>query len=149
MELEQEYSEHLQNPENTLQFLEKIAIKKDFWVQRDAESEQVKKIAKEQLYGEIKKHNIDMEVVSNGKRVGNDNFHRFNLLVRRLNRVESIALSDIAFYLEEDLFDFKVVISCLNEENVYLLREELVKRFNYKKKKTKLKEFMEETEDDE
>jgi hypothetical protein len=29
------------------------------------------------------------------------------------------------------------------------LREELVKRFNYKKKKTKLKEFMEETEDDE
>jgi len=149
MELEQEYSEHLQNPENTLQFLEKIAVKKDFWVQRDAESEQVKKIAKEQLYGEIKKHNIDMEIVSNGKRVGNDNFHRFNLLVRRLNRVESIALSDIAFYLEEDLFDFKVVISCLNEENVYLLREELVKRFNYKKKKTKLKEFMEETEDDE
>lgn len=149
MELEQEYSEHLQNPENTLQFLEKIAIKKDFWVQRDAESEQVKKIAKEQLYGEIKKHNIDMEIVSNGKRVGNDNFHRFNLLVRRLNRIESISLSDIAFYLEEDLFDFKVVISCLNEENVYLLREELVKRFNYKKKKTKLKEFMEETEDDE
>ena len=149
MELEQEYSEHLQNPENTLQFLEKIAVKKDFWVQRDAESEQVKKIAKEQLYGEIKKLNIDMEIVSNGKRVGNDNFHRFNLLVRRLNRIESISLSDIAFYLEEDLFDFKVVISCLNEENVYLLREELVKRFNYKKKKTKLKEFMEETEDDE
>lgn len=148
MELEQEYSEHLQNPENTLQFLEKIAVKKDFWVQRDAESEQVKKIAKEQLYGEIKKHNIDMDVVSNGKKVGNDNFHRFNLLVRRLNRIESISLSDIAFYMEEDLFDFKVVISCLNEENVYLLREELVKRFNYKKKKTKLKEFMEESEND-
>ena len=122
MELEQEYSEHLQNPENTLQFLEKIAVKKDFWVQRDAESEQVKKIAKEQLYGEIKKHNIDMDVVSNGKKVGNDNFHRFNLLVRRLNRIESISLSDIAFYMEEDLFDFKVVLSCLNEENIYLLR---------------------------
>jgi len=148
MELEQEYSEHLQNPENTLQFLEKIAVKKDFWVQRDAESEQVKKIAKEQLYGEIKKHNIDMDVVSNGKKVGNDNFHRFNLLVRRLNRIESISLSDIAFYMEEDLFDFKVVLSCLNEENIYLLREELVKRFNYKKKKTKLKEFMEEEDDE-
>jgi len=148
MELEQEYSEHLQNPENTLQFLEKIAVKKDFWVQRDAESEQVKKIAKEQLYGEIKKHNIDMDVVSNGKKVGNDNFHRFNLLVRRLNRIESISLSDIAFYMEEDLFDFKVVLLCLNEENIYLLREELVKRFNYKKKKTKLKEFMEEEDDE-
>lgn len=148
MELEQEYSEHLQNPENTLQFLEKIAVKKDFWVQRDAESEQVKKIAKEQLFGEIKKHNIDMDVVSNGKKVGNDNFHRFNLLVRRLNRIESISLSDIAFYMEEDLFDFKVVLSCLNEENIYLLREELVKRFNYKKKKTKLKEFMEEEDDE-
>lgn len=149
MELEQEYSEHLQNPENTLQFLEKIAVKKDFWVQRDAESEQVKKIAKEQLYAEIKRHDINMEIVSNGKRVGNDNFHKFNLLVRRLNKLDSFTISDIAFYLEEDLFDFKVVVSCLNEENVYLLREELVKRFNYKKKKTKLKEFMEETEDDE
>jgi hypothetical protein len=149
MELEQEYSEHLQNPENTLQFLEKIAVKKDFWVQRDAESEQVKKIAKEQLYAEIRKHNINMEIVSNGKRVGNDNFHKFNLLVRRLNKLESFTISDIAFYLEEDLFDFKVVVSCFNEENVYLLREELIKRFNYKKKKTKLKEFMEESENDE
>lgn len=144
MELEQEYAEHLQNPENTLRFLEKIAVKKDFWVQRDAEAEQVKKITKEQLYNEIKKHNIDMDIVSNGKRVGNENFHRFNLLVRRLTRLESLTLSDIAFYLEEDYFDFKVVISCFNEENVYLLREELVKRFNYKKKKTKLKEFIED-----
>jgi hypothetical protein len=144
MELEQEYAEHLQNPENVLQFLDKIAVKKDFWVQRDAETEQVKKITKEQLYNEIKKHNIDINGVSNGKRVGNENFHRFNLLIRRLIRLESVTLSDIAFYLEEDYFDFKVVLSCFNEENIYLLREELVKRFNYKKKKTKLNTFLED-----
>lgn len=147
MELTEEYAVHLQKPEDSIQFLEKIAIKKDFWVQRDTELEQIKKISKEQLFNEIKKHNIDMELVSNGKRIGNETFHRFNLLVRRLNRIESLSISDIAFYLEEDLFDFKVVISCFNEENVYLLREELVKRFNYKKKKTKLKEFLEEDVD--
>jgi len=144
MELEEEYANHLQDPQNTLQFLEKIAVKKDFWVQRDAEHEQVKKITKEQLYEEIKKHNIEMDVVANGKRIGNENFHRFNLLIRRVTKLGSMTLADIAFYLEEDYFDFKVVVSCFNEENTYLLREELVKRFNYKKKKTKLKEFLEE-----
>lgn len=147
MTLEEEYAAHLQSPEPTLQFLEKISVKKDFWVQRDAEAEQVKKIAKEQLFNEIKKHSIDMDVVSNGKRVGNEHFHKFNLLIRRLNKVENISLADIAFYMEEDLFDFKVVTQCFNEETIYLLREELVKRFNYKKKKTKLKEFLEDVED--
>lgn len=147
MTLEEEYAAHLQSPEPTLQFLEKISVKKDFWVQRDAEAEQVKKIAKEQLFNEIKKHSIDMDVVSNGKRVGNEHFHKFNLLIRRLNKVENISLADIAFYMEEDLFDFKVVTQCFNEETIYLLREELVKRFNYKKKKTKLKEFLEDATD--
>jgi hypothetical protein len=146
MELEEEYAIHLQNPENVLQFLDKIAIKKDFWCSRDAESEQVKKITKEQLFNELSKHNIDMDIVSNGKRIGNEAFHKFNLVVRKLHRTDNLSLSDIAFYLEEDLFEMKTVVGCFNEENTYLLREELTKRFNYKKKKTKLKNFIEDSE---
>jgi len=146
MDLEEEYAKHLQNPDNALQFLEKISIKKDFWVQRDAEFEQIKKITKEQLFNELSKHDIDMEVVSNGKRVGNSQFHMFNLIIRKLHTREHLSLSDIAFFLEEDYFDFKKVVACFNEENMYLLREEMVKRFNYKKKKTRLKEFIENSD---
>lgn len=130
-----------------LLFLDRITVKKDFWVERNPEVEQTKKIMKTDFFIELSKlsksQKIEtfLELVSSGKRVKNEAFHRFNLFVSNQIREKNIQLSDIAIFLEEDYFEFKAVLNCFNEENLYLLREEMAGKLPTRK--TKLKQFIE------
>lgn len=124
-----------------LLFLDRITVKKDFWVERNPEVEQTKKIMKTEFFEELDKLKLDMDLVSNGKRVKNESFHRFNLFLSNIIKTKNIQLSDVAIFLEEDYFDFKAVLNCFNEENLYLLREEMAGKLP--RIKTKLKKFIE------
>jgi hypothetical protein len=138
-----------------LLFLDRITVKKDFWIERNPEVEQTKKIMKTDFFAELsklakndksdsdssKEMETFLELVSSGKRVRNESFHRFNLFVSNQIREKNIQLSDIAIFLEEDYFEFKAVLNCFNEENLYLLREEMAGKLPTRK--TKLKQFIE------
>jgi hypothetical protein len=53
-------------------------------------------------------------------------------------------MEDMALFLEEDYFDAKTTVNCLNEENLYVLREEMTVRHKIKRKKTRLSLIIEE-----
>lgn len=131
-----------------LLFLDRITVKKDFWIERNPEVEQTKKIMKTDFFIGLSKLTVPqdmetfLELVSSGKRVKNESFHRFNLFVSKEIKEKNIHLSDIAIFLEEDFFEFKAVLNCFNEENLYLLREEMAGKLPTRK--TKLKKFIEE-----
>lgn len=138
-----------------LLFLDRITVKKDFWTERNPEVEQTKKIMKTDFFADLikltperpdenpdKKLEVFLELVSSGKRVKNESFHRFNLFISGQIKTKNIHLSDIAIFLEEDFFEFKAVLNCFNEENLYLLREEMAGKLPTRR--TKLKKFIEE-----
>lgn len=53
-------------------------------------------------------------------------------------------MHDMVQFLEEDWFDVKTVLNCLNEENTYILREELAIKYNRKQKTSNLEFLIEE-----
>jgi hypothetical protein len=55
-----------------------------------------------------------------------------------------IYMHDMVQFLEEDWFDVKTVLNCLNEENTYILREELAIKYNRKQKTSNLEFLIEE-----
>lgn len=110
-------------------------------MERDVEFEQTKRITKSIFFKELETRGIDLDVVANGKRIKNEHFHNFNLAIIDLNEDRLIDITDMVLFLEEDMFEMKVVVSCLNEENLYLLREELSKRYNIKSR-NKLDRFL-------
>ena len=54
-----------------------------------------------------------------------------------------IYMQDRVQFLEENIFDTKMVLQCLNEENYLILREELAIKYN-KKSKSNLIELLED-----
>lgn len=118
--------------------IDEIKPKKDSMVDRDLETEIFKRIVKSTFLEELEKLNVDLTVVSNGRRNKNEQFHNFNIFVKNMHTVRKISMQDIASFLEEDFFDTKTVLNCLNEENLYILREEMAKRYNIKQTKSRL-----------
>ena len=115
-----------------------IKPKKDCLVDRDLESDIFKRLSKEVFTEEMEKNTFDLTKVSNGRRNKNDHFHRFNIFMKQMNNEKKFSMHDMVLYLEEDFFDMKTVVGCLNEENLYILREEMTIRYNVKQKKSRL-----------
>lgn len=122
--------------------LDEIKPKKDSMVEKNAENDIFRKMLKSQFEIKLNELDLDMTIVSNGRRNKNEQFHIFNIFIKDMF-VNNFSIADIAMFLEEDFFEMKTVVACFNEENRFLLEEELSKRFNIKQKKTKLSMLVE------
>jgi hypothetical protein len=124
--------------------LDEIRPKKDCMVNRDLESDIFKNLSKEVFSTEMEKMGFDLMLVANGRRNKNEHFHKFNIFIKMMNSEKKFSIHDMALYLEEDYFDMKTVANCFNEENLYILREEMTLKYNIKQKKTRLTLIIEE-----
>lgn len=124
--------------------LDEIKPKKDSLVDRDLETDIFKRISKDVFTKELSKLNLDFSLVSNGRRHKNEHFHRFNIFIKDMNYVKKFSIHDMALFMEEDFFEMKTVINCFNEENLYVLREEVSHRYNIKRTKSRLDLIIEE-----
>lgn len=66
------------------------------------------------------------------KRASNEQFYILNILLKKLHLSGEINIVESAIYMYKEFFDMKMVIKCLNEENTYLIRQELSRRFKIK-----------------
>lgn len=123
--------------------LVEIKPKKDSMIERNVEGEIFKRMSKLKFTEKLEALNLDMNIVSNGRRNKNEQFHRFNIFIKELHST-NFPMQDIAMFLEEDYFEMKQVVTCFNEENRFILEEELTKKYNIKHKKTKLSLIVEE-----
>lgn len=97
---------------------------------KNVESEITNNINKKEFFEIMSNNNIDFDKVILKKKSYNQDFHKFNYLVRKLVLNTDISLIDCAVYLLTDFFKEKVVFECFNEENYHELREELAEKFN-------------------
>ncbi len=123
--------------------LEEIKPKKDSISFRDSEADIMIKLSRTKFLEELEKSGINLENVASGKRIKNEEFYRFNILLDRLNNDENISMIDMVLALEENFFDMKTVVKCLNEENEYCLRDEMIRQYNVKKYRSKLEKIIE------
>lgn len=120
--------------------MQSLTPKKEIY--KNIEEDLVRDVLKKRFFKSLSEMSLDMDVVVNGRRNKNEQFHRFNLFVKDMYE-SRILMQDIFYFLEEDLFDTKTVLSCFNEENLFLLREELAIKYS-KKKKSNLNFLIEE-----
>lgn len=74
----------------------------------------------------------DILKIISKKRASNEQFYILNILLKKLHLNGEINIVESAIYMYKEFFDMKTVVKCLNEENTYLIRQELTKRFNVK-----------------
>jgi hypothetical protein len=74
----------------------------------------------------------DILKIISKKRASNEQFYILNILLKRLHLTGEINIVESAIYMYKEFFDMKTVVKCLNEENTYLIRQELTKRFKVK-----------------
>ena len=76
----------------------------------------------------------DIMQVMSQKRACNEQFYIFNMAIKQMHLSGEINIVDSAIYMFKEFFDMRIVIKCLSEENVYLIRQELLKRYPGKNK---------------
>ena len=74
----------------------------------------------------------DILKIISKKRANNEQFYILNILLKKLHLNGEINIIESAIYMYKEFFDMKTVVKCLNEENIYLIRKELLKRFKLK-----------------
>lgn len=111
--------------------------------ERNNENEIVRSVLKKKFFDRLNGHKFDLDIISNGKRNRNEQFHRFNLFIKEMYE-ERILMTDMFFFLEEDVFDTKTTLSCFNEENTLILKEELAIKYCRRHKKSKLELLIED-----
>lgn len=110
--------------------------------EKSMENDIIRKVMKDNFFNEMKPYAFDFDVISSGKRNKNEAFHIFNLFLKNMYEEHRILMTDMVLFMEEDLFEVKPLLQCLNEENTVILREEL--SIKYRRKKSKLELLLED-----
>ena len=82
----------------------------------------IDKLRKKDFFDIMYRNDIDFKRVSERKKDQNEDFHKFNILIKKLKQKKKYNFIEIASYLGKDLFKESKVILCFNEENFYDLR---------------------------
>ena len=100
------------------------------------------KINRETFMMILEQAGIDLKKMAD-KRKKNDYipFHRFNFLLKELHKTKKIDITESCILLMTECYTTKDLMSCLNEENKYILRVSLAERKNIKLKTTTLDIF--------
>lgn len=96
----------------------------------EMEEDVLQNISKEKFFKYLERYNIDLIKVSNKKKDFNDDFHRFNLIVKKLKNQERISMIECAKFLFIDMFDERKVLDCFNDGNKFELKCELKEMYS-------------------
>ena len=118
--------------------------KREQGFQKNTENEIIRSCLKSKFFEYLAKENLDLDIVANGKRNRNEQFHIFNLFIRKMYEEHKILMTDMILFLEEDWFEMKVAANCFNEENLLYLKEELAIKYHRKIRKSFLEDLIEE-----
>lgn len=91
----------------------------------DSEDIRLHDIQKRNFYKELEKYGIDLTKISTKRRSFNEDFHRFNLVVKNMKFESRLTMVECAKYLMNDYFKESEVLLCFNEENRYELEKEV------------------------
>lgn len=109
---------------------------------KDFEDEIFINLNKKSLMTLVELNNIDFNKVIVKKKSYNEDFHKFNYLVKKLVRETKITMIECAVFLYTDYFKEKMVFECFDEDNMYTLRTELARKYNIGMDTNVLKYFL-------
>jgi len=117
-------------------------VKRDHIDDKFSLSDLNSQLCKSDFFKAIKKEKIDLDVVVEKEKSSNEDFHKFNFLIKSLCGEGKITMIECATFLYEDYFKMNEVLSCLNEDNTYRLRSELSKKYKIKMDRNILQYFL-------
>jgi len=98
---------------------------KSSYSNRNVEEELEKRMTRDLLIETILINELDIKKIS-GKKNGNDQFHKFNIIIKDLVLNGAFTFVEVACFIEETYFDMRSVLKCFNEENLLILKQELL-----------------------
>jgi hypothetical protein len=107
-----------------------INIKNVVDQKQGTEKTMINELRKKDFFDIVYRNEIDFKRVSDKKKDQNEDFHKFNIMIKKLKKEKKYTLIEVAIFLSIDLFKEKTVIECFNEENYYTLRCELSKKYD-------------------
>jgi len=113
---------------------------------RNIENKFLNGINKKTFFDAVEKENINLANILLNKNRPIREYHKFNLFLRKLNR-HGLTIYECIMYMEEEYVKFKKILSMLDAENIFRLKDELSKKFKIKILRTKLKRFIIDDED--
>jgi hypothetical protein len=111
-------------------------------VDKTAEQEYIKQLGKQKFFNLCEECDIDFDAVARKKKSCNEDFHKFNFIVKKLNEHDKITMTEVATYLYTDIFKIKNVLSCFNDANMWSLRKELATKYDIKMNTSVLHHFL-------
>lgn len=115
--------------------------------EKGVENDLVKELYKQKFLDKFYALGLDIDVISNGKKNKNEQFHKFNLFIKDMFENHRYFMHDMIEFMQEDMLETKQVLLCLNEENMYELRYELQVKYHIKHKESKIDLIMEEEDE--
>lgn len=119
-----------------------INVKNVIDQKQGSETSMIDGLRKEDFFDIMYRHEVDFQKVAEKKKDQNEDFHKFNILVKKLVDEKKYTLMEIAIYLTEDLFKEKIVTECFNEGNYYNLRCEFSKKYDTGMEFNTLEDFL-------
>ena len=107
-----------------------INVKNVIDQKQGSESNMIEMLRKKDFFDIMYRNDIDFKRVSDKKKDQNEDFHKFNILIKKMKNEKKYTLTEVAIFLSIDLFKEKIVVECFNEENFYNLRCELSKKYD-------------------
>lgn len=98
---------------------------------------------KERFLEIVREEGIDIEKTSIKKKQYNEHYHKFNILLDRMKTDNQVRLFDVCLYLFEDYFHKPSdVMACFDENNQWVLKEEVSEAYHKKSVKSILDNFL-------
>lgn len=123
-----------------------LTQKKGTDFEKSVENDLIKEIYKTKFLEKFEATGLDIDVVSNGKKNRNEQFHLFNLFLKEMFEHNRYYMQDMVSFLVEDMLDTKQVLNCLNEENRYELEYEMKFKYHIKQNESKIDLLLEDDE---
>lgn len=114
--------------------------------EKGVENDLIKEIYKSKFFEKFEATGLDLDIVSNGKKNRNEQFHLFNLFLKDMFENQRYYMQDMVSFLVEDVLETKQVLNCLNEENRYELEYEMKFKYHIKQNESKIDLLLEDDE---
>lgn len=106
------------------------------------ENEMVDEIGRNSFFRIMKENGVNFDEVKQKQKSSNEQFHKFNFLIRKLKKENRISFIDVFNYLNEMVCEYNESLDCFDEASKYYLRREMGEKYFIKMKSNKMKKFI-------
>jgi hypothetical protein len=123
---------------------EKISL--DYLINSSSEDDYLNMIDRKSFYKKLRKYQFDYVTFFKNKNATSIDKEKFNSILKKLKKNRGINIVESLLYFEADFIDMTTLISLLDDDIKFLIKEELSVKYHKKIERNKLKKFLDISE---